>query len=127
MNNRRFRRFKIDVSPDGTEYIIRMSRKQFEQFDPNGQPDIALRPLSPRQEVVLELVRAGKQNKEIADLLHISVRTVKYHMRCLFDRFGVDSRTWLLRPVVRSDRVAEQRGNHEEKTSVSVLPSRRAS
>jgi DNA-binding NarL/FixJ family response regulator len=94
----------MTLSPDGTEYIIRIARKQFEKFDENGEPDL-FRPLTTRQEVVLELVRAGKQNKEIAEVLHITVRTVKFHVGSLLHRFGCDTRAGLLRPVVRSGTV----------------------
>jgi DNA-binding CsgD family transcriptional regulator len=49
-------------------------------------------PLSPREnEVLLDLLR-NRVNKEIADHLHISVRTVKFHVSSLLAKFGVQSR-----------------------------------
>lgn len=49
-------------------------------------------PLSPREnEVLLELLR-NRVNKEIAVRLHISVRTVKFHVSALLAKFGVESR-----------------------------------
>ncbi|HEV2488884.1 MAG TPA: LuxR C-terminal-related transcriptional regulator [Candidatus Acidoferrales bacterium] len=49
-------------------------------------------PLSPREnEVLLELLR-NRINKEIAVRLHISVRTVKFHVSALLAKFGVESR-----------------------------------
>ncbi|HKW89243.1 MAG TPA: helix-turn-helix transcriptional regulator [Candidatus Acidoferrales bacterium] len=49
-------------------------------------------PLSPREnEVLIELLR-NSVNKEIADRLRISVRTVKFHVSSLLAKFGVQSR-----------------------------------
>jgi DNA-binding NarL/FixJ family response regulator len=101
--------FKVEISPDGRDYIIRIPRVQFEEYDLNGTPEL-VKPLTSRQSMILQLIRAGKQNKEIAELLHIAVRTVKYHISHLFNRFGVDSRVGLLRPIVRSDKVSQARG-----------------
>lgn len=50
------------------------------------------RQLTPRQTEVLSLVRARKQNKEIAWDLHISERTVKFHVSRLLELHGVESR-----------------------------------
>lgn len=48
--------------------------------------------LSERQEQVLVRVRAGELNKIIADELHITERTVKFHIARLFAKFGVHDR-----------------------------------
>ena len=50
---------------------------------------------SPREREVLVLVRQGLINKEIADKLHISVRTVKFHITQLMRIFKVHSRVKL--------------------------------
>ena len=42
---------------------------------------------------VLRCVSLGLHNKEIADELCVSVRTVEGHMRRIFSRLGVRSRT----------------------------------
>jgi LuxR family maltose regulon positive regulatory protein len=54
-------------------------------------PDI-LNPLRVREIEVLKLVADGQTNKEIANKLHISLRTVKFHMTSIFSKLGVDSR-----------------------------------
>lgn len=49
--------------------------------------------LSKREVEVLNLVRQGKSNKQIARSLHVSEATVKTHLIHAFDKLGVDDRT----------------------------------
>lgn len=49
--------------------------------------------LSPRQHEVLELIRLGSSNKEIADRLGLTTGTVKQHVHALFRKLGVTNRT----------------------------------
>ncbi len=49
--------------------------------------------LTPREREVLLLVAAGKTNREIADQLVLSERTVINHLSHIFDKLGVDNRT----------------------------------
>jgi LuxR family transcriptional regulator, maltose regulon positive regulatory protein len=48
--------------------------------------------LRPREIEVLTLVADGQTNKEIASQLHISLRTVKFHVTGIFTKLGVDNR-----------------------------------
>jgi len=48
--------------------------------------------LTPRQVEVLEHIAAGKMNKEIATSLHISERTVKYHVSKILEKLQLNSR-----------------------------------
>lgn len=50
-------------------------------------------PLSPRELEVLELVAAGRTNKEIAGLLDISNQTVKNHVSSILRKLAVNDRT----------------------------------
>jgi DNA-binding NarL/FixJ family response regulator len=54
------------------------------------------RPLTPRQAEVLELVCAGLTNREIAERLSISLRTVESHVKQLLHRTGAADRMKLI-------------------------------
>lgn len=52
--------------------------------------------LTDRELMVFELVKAGKTNKEIAEILLISTNTVKRHLKSIFVKAGVHTRTSLV-------------------------------
>ncbi len=60
-----------------------------------GDRELAARlnTLTPQQSRVLGMVAEGLLNKQIADQLGISERTVKAHLSALFERLGVRNRT----------------------------------
>ena len=49
--------------------------------------------LSDREIAIIKLAARGLTNKDIAENLHLSYRTVEGHMRDAFDKLGVSSRT----------------------------------
>ncbi len=53
----------------------------------------AAEPLTEREKEVLNLAAKGQSNKEIGEALLISVRTVQAHMRSIFNKLGVGSRS----------------------------------
>ena len=44
--------------------------------------------LTARQREILQLIAEGKQNKEIAEILHVSVKTVEFHRSRLMSKLG---------------------------------------
>jgi DNA-binding NarL/FixJ family response regulator len=48
--------------------------------------------LSAREHGVLRLVAAGQSNRQIAETLSISERTVKFHVTAVFNKLGADNR-----------------------------------
>ena len=65
------------------------------------QPDVAAQAiggrrgrsdLSVRQREVLRLIAGGRSNKQIAALLAITERTVKFHVTAIMNKLGVDNR-----------------------------------
>ena len=57
--------------------------------------------LTPRELATLRLMANGSSNKEIANALKISERTVKSHLAHLFDKLQVTSRTEAVRVATR--------------------------
>jgi len=49
--------------------------------------------LSPREAEVLYWIGEGKRNEEIATILNLSIHTVKTHLKSVFRRLGVETRT----------------------------------
>jgi DNA-binding CsgD family transcriptional regulator len=74
-------------------------------------------PLSPRQTEILRAVVRHDANKEIAAKFNITVRTVKFHISTLLNKFGVNNRVELARKasvVLRSEGVASESLEAEE-------------
>lgn len=63
--------------------------------------------LKQREVEVLKLLTSGKSNKEIANLLGISLSTVKYHMSHLFRKTNARSRTECISIAGRRELLAE--------------------
>jgi DNA-binding NarL/FixJ family response regulator len=55
-------------------------------------PDV----LTPREAEVMELLRSGRSNAEIAQALHVSIETVRTHARRIYRKLGVKTRRELL-------------------------------
>lgn len=66
-----------------------------------SQPKDDERHLSERELQVLELAAHGASNKSIGASLFLSTRTVEAHMRSIFDKLGVSSRTEAVTYAVR--------------------------
>jgi DNA-binding NarL/FixJ family response regulator len=57
-----------------------------------GEPEVVTHGLSPRELEVLDLVAGGLTNREIADQLFLSEKTVARHLSNIFTKLGVSSR-----------------------------------
>jgi DNA-binding NarL/FixJ family response regulator len=71
---------------------------------PGGDGDAALGPAGPapltaREADVLELLRRGRSNAEIAAALHVGVETVRTHARHIYRKLGVSGRRELRSPI----------------------------
>ena len=83
-------RMTIDVMPGwGADISVALP------LDPPQPPtgDVAGWALAARELEVLQLLAAGQRNRTIAAALHISENTVKFHVRNLFRKLDVRSRT----------------------------------
>lgn len=52
-------------------------------------------PLTPREGVVAELVARGATNKQTAQMLFVSPKTVEFHLSSVFRKLGITSRSQL--------------------------------
>jgi DNA-binding NarL/FixJ family response regulator len=74
-----------------------------------GGPFSPLEQLTPRQREILQLIAEGKNTKEIADTLEISVKTVEAHRLQLMARLNIHDVPGLVRYAVRSGLVSAER------------------
>jgi len=72
------------------------------EIDASGKSEQAAdHPLSPREREVLRYVMQGQSNREIAEAISLSVNTVKFHLKNIFDKLGVRSRKDAVSVAVR--------------------------
>jgi NarL family two-component system response regulator LiaR len=72
------------LAPEATQVLIQATRRRSDQQDYG---------LTEREQQVLALMVEGLSNAEIAERLVITVATVKFHVRGVFSKLGVNSRT----------------------------------
>jgi DNA-binding NarL/FixJ family response regulator len=63
--------------------------------------------ISPQQARIVAAIAAGCSNKEIAEDLSLSERTVKYHLTRIFSKFGVSGRMELARFSLKNKLIRE--------------------
>lgn len=63
--------------------------------------------LTDRQREILQLIINGKANKEIADVLHVSIKTVEFHRARLMSKLGVRSVAELTKVAIQQGLVPE--------------------
>jgi DNA-binding NarL/FixJ family response regulator len=66
----------------------------------------ALDVLTPRQRQILQMIAEGSGTREIADRLHVSVKTVEAHRAQIMDRLGIHDVAGLVRFAIRAGLVA---------------------
>lgn len=64
--------------------------------------------LTARQRQILQLIAEGKQNKEIADILHVSVKTVEFHRGRLMAKLGAHTVAELTRLAIEEGLIGTQ-------------------
>jgi LuxR family maltose regulon positive regulatory protein len=76
-----------------SSYIVQLLRAFPEAPSSTSHTQPLLDPLSERELEVLQCIMKGQSNQSIADLLQVSLNTVKTHMSHIFAKLHVNSRT----------------------------------
>lgn len=76
-----------------------ISRQVVDNYLRGGPTGVEL--LTPRQREILQLVAEGKSTREIADTLHLSVKTVETHRAQLMERLDIHDVAGLIRYALR--------------------------
>ncbi|MCC6484974.1 MAG: response regulator transcription factor [Armatimonadetes bacterium] len=76
------------------------------QLPPHLLQGETLDTLTPREREVLQLVAEGHTNKEIADILFVSVKTIETHRLNLMSKLDMHDRTELVKFAIRSGLVS---------------------
>ena len=83
-------RFLDDLLDERVRHSANPDRHQ-QLVDLERQP--LIEPLQGRETQIVELLASGKSNAEIRELLFISENTVKWHIKNIFAKLGVNNRT----------------------------------
>ena len=82
-----------EVRSGGAPMTSEIARKVVHAFQKPAAPAGAKVELSQREQEILELLSQGFANKEIADKLNISYQTVKVHVKHIYEKLHVRSRS----------------------------------
>ncbi len=110
-----------DASVDELELAIRAALRGERYLDPRVSKHViegyvrglqAEEPgpaLTPRQREILQLIAEGRSTREIAERLHLSVKTVETHRAQLMDRLDIRDVAGLTRYAIRIGLVSDER------------------
>ncbi len=93
----------IETIRKGDMFVSKLLTRELTEDISNfyrGDGQIPTDPLSPREREVLKMVAEGKSNKEIADLLYISTRTVENHRSNIMTKLKLRKTADLIRYAV---------------------------
>jgi DNA-binding NarL/FixJ family response regulator len=90
----------IESIRQGKTYVSpRLAEKVPEDISPSHEP------LSVREREVLKLIAEGKSNREIADILFISVRTVEFHRASILSKLNLKKTADIVRYAIQKGHV----------------------
>lgn len=89
-----------EVYKGGSPMSSHIARKVVSSFR-ESETNIELEKLSAREKEILELLSKGFRYKEIADKLFLSTETVRTHIRNIYQKLHVNSRTEAVNKVYR--------------------------
>lgn len=84
------------LSPGIASIVVKDYLRKLSGAEPPGSPVLTF-----REREVLQLVAEGKRSKDIADRLHVSVKTVETHRQQIMDKLNIRSVAELTKYAVR--------------------------
>jgi DNA-binding NarL/FixJ family response regulator len=82
-----------EIRNGGAPMSSAVARKVIQAFRKDDRPALRTYRLTPREEEVLEMLERGLVTKEIADRMNISFQTVKTHLKHIYEKLHVRSRS----------------------------------
>ncbi len=92
------------IAPSVTARLL----ESFAEAPPTSPPTQPIDPLTEREEEVLLTVARGRTNAEVADELHISLSTVKFHLASLMQKLGARNRVEIAMWAYETKRVVAE-------------------
>lgn len=83
----------VEVFHGGSPMSSNIARKVVESFHHSIKINAEMQKLSEREKEILNLLSQGLRYKEIADKLFLSTETVRTHIRNIYEKLQVNSRT----------------------------------
>ena len=77
------------------------------QFDLPFETDAEIQTLTAREKEIVSLVAKGLSNKEISEKLYVSELTVKTHLKNIFKKLNVSSRTQAILVAINKGLISE--------------------
>lgn len=84
------------VGPDLVQRLMAATREVLQRSPDAVRPAVDLSVLSERELQVARAVAEGQSNREVAEQLHITERTVKAHLGAVFEKLGLRDRVQLV-------------------------------
>ena len=81
------------ISTADVDKLVGEILRRHDPVKPERESAVPTQPLTPRERVILRLLVRGLDNDEIARCLGISPETVHYHLKHVFEKLRVKSRT----------------------------------
>jgi DNA-binding NarL/FixJ family response regulator len=91
----------LDLHKGGSPMSTIIARKVITSFNPDSEKQSEYHKLSKREKELLSLLSKGYRYKEIADNLSISIETVRTHIRNIYEKLHVQSRTEALNKIYK--------------------------
>jgi DNA-binding NarL/FixJ family response regulator len=90
-----------DLYRGGSPMSAIIARKVISSFNPETGKESEYHKLSKREKELLTLLSKGYRYKEIADQLFISIETVRTHIRNIYEKLHVQSRTEAINKIYK--------------------------